>query len=242
MLRPSHTYGPNIARHYRGYRPDLHDRIVSGALKDQAFKAGLDIGCGTGRSSEALATVCQQVIGVDKSEDMLSQTKPMENIDFRTGTADQLPVETETVDLVSLAGVLPYLDLALCVDEIRRVCRREARVLVYDFLVDLDALDAWVPDDVDGKDNKHDHTLNLSAHPSFLTRDVTSTSHPLTLTPSEASHLLLSSERRFANLADRFSTKDPFPILLEELSMSFPVIGLTAKSWAALHALKNSEG
>ena len=55
---------------------DLWMNVVSSHVKDQRIKTILDLGCGTGRFSEALAVRFDaEVIGVDPSKKMLEQAR-----------------------------------------------------------------------------------------------------------------------------------------------------------------------
>ena len=59
-------YSPAVAAHYAAYRPPLHARLLARVLGDRGpFDVGLDVGCGTGRSTVALAAHCARVYGVD---------------------------------------------------------------------------------------------------------------------------------------------------------------------------------
>src|SRR5260370_7928180 len=55
---------------------NLWMNVVSSYVKDQCIKTILDLGCGTGRFSEALAIRFDaEVVGIDPSEKMLEQAR-----------------------------------------------------------------------------------------------------------------------------------------------------------------------
>lgn len=62
----------------------------------------LDIGCGTGRLSRALAGMCASVTGVDVSSDMVKKAKEdnanINNVEFVVGNGKQLPFVDNTFD------------------------------------------------------------------------------------------------------------------------------------------------
>lgn len=58
-------YDRLTAIHYSANRPPLHLGILRQYLPDRQFATGLDIGCGTGHSSVALAAFYQRVIALD---------------------------------------------------------------------------------------------------------------------------------------------------------------------------------
>jgi ubiquinone/menaquinone biosynthesis C-methylase UbiE len=70
---------PRLARAYALHRPAVHSailsRIVAALSSDFEAIAGLDIGCGAGASTLALARYARHVIGVDPSPAMLACTQ-----------------------------------------------------------------------------------------------------------------------------------------------------------------------
>ncbi|HEX3700630.1 MAG TPA: class I SAM-dependent methyltransferase [Phenylobacterium sp.] len=74
----------------------------------------IDLGCGTGRFSFGLAEAyAAQLIGVDPSEKMLAQAraKPANpEVSFRTGSAEQVPVESGWADLVFMSMVFHHIE------------------------------------------------------------------------------------------------------------------------------------
>ena len=59
-------YDETIAIHYAAYRPPLHEIILKKSLNSAGNpRIGLDIGCGTSRSSQALKEYCHYVVGID---------------------------------------------------------------------------------------------------------------------------------------------------------------------------------
>ncbi|MEO9894623.1 methyltransferase domain-containing protein [Aurantibacter sp.] len=69
----SADYDTINAEHYAAYRPPLHQVILEKCLQKKTHNIGLDIGCGTGNSSIALAKFCNRVIGIDPSKSMLER-------------------------------------------------------------------------------------------------------------------------------------------------------------------------
>lgn len=85
----------------------------------------LDLGCGTGRFTSALAdTFNCCVVAVDPSEAMLhvARQAPCKRLDWRVGTAEDIPLENGQVDLVFMSQVFHHLpNHAKALHEIRRV-------------------------------------------------------------------------------------------------------------------------
>ncbi|MGN6367105.1 MAG: ArsR/SmtB family transcription factor [Phycisphaerae bacterium] len=98
-----------------------------------------DIGTGTGAMLPLLAPHVRQVIAVDPSPAMLKNAKArardlnLENIDFRIGAVEALPVEKGTVDVALLALVLAYTsDPGGALREVQRILKPGAVVLIVD--------------------------------------------------------------------------------------------------------------
>jgi ubiquinone/menaquinone biosynthesis C-methylase UbiE len=86
----------------------------------------LDLGAGTGRFSQALQEAFNcKVIAVDPSEAMLAQGKGRwsdSSIEWRQGTAESIPLRTNSVELVWMCQVFHHLeDPVMAMREIRRV-------------------------------------------------------------------------------------------------------------------------
>jgi ArsR family transcriptional regulator len=96
-----------------------------------------DLGCGTGRTSAALAPFVRQVVAVDASAEMLTAARArlgaLPNVEVREGTLEAVPVASGTVDLALLVLVLHHLgDPTAVLKEARRVLRADGRLLVID--------------------------------------------------------------------------------------------------------------
>ena len=80
----SHNYSKSIAQHYAAYRPPLHEVILTSFLNAKnRFDKGLDIGCGNGYSSIALAKWCDQVYGIEVSQKMLETAKKHPKVHYQ---------------------------------------------------------------------------------------------------------------------------------------------------------------
>ena len=116
-----------------GYRRDLLDLVPDAVVErfvgvGNPFSLGephagwnvVDIGCGAGFDSQFAARFVGpqgRVVGVDLSEEMLAEARQgaavagLDNVEFRRGLAEALPVEPGWADLVISNGVL---NLAAC--------------------------------------------------------------------------------------------------------------------------------
>jgi SAM-dependent methyltransferase len=105
--------GAEIAARYTKVRPFFQDEVVERLRKFagvERFQRALDVGCGTGQSSIALAAVADHVTAVDASEDMLKHALLRPNVVYQLGFAEQLNFRAGEFDLVSAGSALHWFD------------------------------------------------------------------------------------------------------------------------------------
>lgn len=99
----------------------------------------VDLGCGTGQSTAALAPFVRRVIGIDQSTAMLKAAKKrtagLDNVELRQGSLEALPLEDASVDGALLLLALTYVsDPAPALAELARVLRPGGQAVVVDLL------------------------------------------------------------------------------------------------------------
>jgi ubiquinone/menaquinone biosynthesis C-methylase UbiE len=126
-----------MAAGYAQHRPPVHERVFellelrAGRLRvDRA----LDVGCGAGLSTRVLEGRASQVIGVDPSALMLRWAKTLvPAAGFLAASAEAIPLEDGSVDLVTAAGSLNYSESKAFFGEAARILTSEGRLVIYDF-------------------------------------------------------------------------------------------------------------
>lgn len=100
----------------------------------------LDVGTGTGRILELLATRADRAIGIDLSREMLAVARAnierlgLDNCQVRLGDMYEMPMPDSSADLVIFHQVLHFADDPLAaILETGRVLRPDGRVIVVDF-------------------------------------------------------------------------------------------------------------
>jgi SAM-dependent methyltransferase len=135
---PRYYLNARLADAYAFHRPPVHAAIwarvaAASAIEDRVTSA-LDIGCGAGASTAALAAYAQAVTGLDPSDAMLRRAREaLPDVLFVQGRADALPLEDGAYALVAAAGSLNYADPSAALAEISRVLRPLGRFVAYDF-------------------------------------------------------------------------------------------------------------
>jgi SAM-dependent methyltransferase len=96
----------------------------------------LDFGCGAGKNSMLLARRGAHAIGVDISASLIALARQRLGIngsspaaDFVVGSAHDLPLESESVDVVVGIAVLHHLNLELAAREVFRVLKNGGRAI-----------------------------------------------------------------------------------------------------------------
>lgn len=107
---------------------NLWMNVVASHAGDQHIQTILDLGCGTGRFSEALAArFGAYVIAVDPSEKMLEQARKKqrdERVCYQLGRGESIPIPDNSVDLIFMSMIFHHFDdPARAARECRRVLR-----------------------------------------------------------------------------------------------------------------------
>lgn len=130
-------------------RPPVHQRMLESVRLARPAGRALDVGCGAGVSTAALAPLAHRVIRLEPVPAMLAHRRSVAPAArFVIGAAERLPFAAASFDLVAAAGSLNYTDLTSALAEVARVLTPDGVFLVYDFSkgrssLTGDALAAW---------------------------------------------------------------------------------------------------
>jgi SAM-dependent methyltransferase len=112
---------------YRPIHPDSAiDTILLGLNPSQLVAA--DIGAGTGIGSRLLADRGVQVMAIEPNTDMRTAAKPHDKVKVVTGTAEQIPLETASVDLVVSFQAFHWFDFTKSLQEFQRILKPGGRL------------------------------------------------------------------------------------------------------------------
>jgi len=123
------------AERYAKGRPNVQAAAIRTfkefAKVTQPFKRCLDVGCGTGLSSVAVAEICDSVIGVDISEGMLAHATKHPKIQYQKSDAENLPFEDKTFDLITVGLAMHWFDQPAFLKEAERVLMLGGWLVIY---------------------------------------------------------------------------------------------------------------
>jgi ubiquinone/menaquinone biosynthesis C-methylase UbiE len=108
---------------------------VAGQVDERAVRTILDLGCGTGRFSPALATRFNaKVIGLDPSRKMLDQARSRRNhsgVFYVCGNGEAIPLLPNTVDLIFISMVFHHFKKPQqLARECARILKKSSRVFL----------------------------------------------------------------------------------------------------------------
>ena len=139
--RPVNPFAaPGVGVHYDRGRPYHHARtlerivtMVAGAMVGAShLDRGLDVACGTGMSTVALAGHADAVIGVDVSDEMMRSARRAPGVHYVLGRAELLPFRDATFDAATCCSGVHWFDQPRFFAELHRVLRPGSWVALYD--------------------------------------------------------------------------------------------------------------
>jgi SAM-dependent methyltransferase len=136
---------------YARGRPFHHRRSLArirAIVGDGPLTRALDVACGTGMSTIALAEQAPVAVGIDVSPEMLRAARPTEGATFMLASAELLPFADESLDAVTCCSGVHWFEQQRFFAELRRVLRHDGWVGLYDHyflgeMVDVPAFAEW---------------------------------------------------------------------------------------------------
>ncbi|CAF1303714.1 unnamed protein product [Adineta steineri] len=132
------------------HKTKLFDYIIDYYFNDKNTRKkiplALDIGCGNGQAAVDLSSFCERVIGIDVNADQIANAMPKHNVEYRCCPGEDLSfLQSNSIDLITIAKTLHWLDLDKCFKEIKRVLKPHTGVLAI-WTHTFDSLDSPVAD------------------------------------------------------------------------------------------------
>lgn len=124
------------ARLYASGRPDYstYAREVTRRLLGitKPVSRAVDVGCGTGISTLALVPLADSIIAIEPIPAMLNRAPQLPNVTYVLGSAEALPVESSSCDLIAVGSALHWFDKELFLREANRIAKPDAWLVIYD--------------------------------------------------------------------------------------------------------------
>ena len=123
------------AERYAQGRPYFHPLVIDrirGFLKLRGpVSIAVDVACGTGQSSLALADIATSVIATDLAVSMLAQAQVHEHIRYIEAPAEHLPIESHSADLITVSLAFHWFDRNRFLAEACRILRPDGTLVIY---------------------------------------------------------------------------------------------------------------
>ncbi len=138
----------NVAAGYQAFRPGypraLFEWLASVAPRSER---AVDLGCGTGQASVALAAHFDEVIALDPSAEQIARAEPHPRVSYRVAPAETTGLLASSADLVIAAQALHWFDPERLHPELARIARPGAVFAAFTY--DLCRVGSRVDDVVD---------------------------------------------------------------------------------------------
>lgn len=122
--------GADYAQFRPQYPPQLADWL---AQLPAARHLAVDVGCGSGQLTAALARQFDTVIGLDPSSSQLAHARTAANLHYACATAERLPLASAGADLLVAAQAAHWFDLPRFYAQVRQVAANGAAVALVSY-------------------------------------------------------------------------------------------------------------
>ncbi|MFI5454124.1 MAG: class I SAM-dependent methyltransferase [Isosphaerales bacterium] len=120
------------ADRYEAFRPTYPEALFAYLTSLCPFRdLAWDCATGNGQAAVAVAAYFRAVIATDASQKQIDQAHPRENVRYLVAPADAVSIDDASVDLITVAQALHWLDLPAFYAEVRRVARRACMIAVW---------------------------------------------------------------------------------------------------------------
>jgi len=119
---------------YDLYRPKVHDVVLQwleAAYPGKRYQRGLDVACGTGDSLQPLIKVCDEVIGIDTSDEMLAVAQN-KNLPVKKDSYCNIG-QFGTYNLISTCMAFHWFNYDLAVNAYKAASVKGTVWLIYNF-------------------------------------------------------------------------------------------------------------
>ncbi|XP_078507150.1 putative methyltransferase DDB_G0268948 [Lissotriton helveticus] len=102
--------------------------------KGRPYELAVDVGCGSGQSTNVLAAHFQKVVGIDISEAQIQEAKCVgspPNVSFLVAAAEKMPFEDSSVDLITASVAAHWFNMKEFMTEVDRLLKPNGCLALY---------------------------------------------------------------------------------------------------------------
>lgn len=114
------SYDPSQYTDFRPQYPELLFEYLKNLVGEGLV---LDCGCGSGQGTQGLSHYFKCVIATDLSFELLSQATAFPNVYYIQSSAEQLPIRSNSLDLICVAQAIHWFSFNDFYREVRRVLK-----------------------------------------------------------------------------------------------------------------------
>jgi len=133
-LFTSEKQSEHYAKYRIGYPPATFEKIREYCAEtSNDFELAVDVACGTGQGTVALAKFFKKVVGIDVSPTQIANCRTdVQNVSFQVGPAEDLSqFQNSSVDLVTIAQAFHYTNSELFFKEVSRILKPGGSFVIY---------------------------------------------------------------------------------------------------------------
>nr|XP_054763293.1 putative methyltransferase DDB_G0268948 [Lytechinus pictus] len=128
--------------HYVKFRPTYPDELfhkITSFLSEKVpppHQLLVDVGCGSGQGTYGLSSQFEHVIGFDVSPaqvEAATKANTAPNVEFKVSPAEVLPLEDQSVDLITCSQAVHWFDFHAFCEECRRVLKRSGCLAITNY-------------------------------------------------------------------------------------------------------------
>jgi SAM-dependent methyltransferase len=122
------------SKQYAQYRPKYPDEIYTyfSSIVSEHLLAW-DCGTGNGQAAVGLAQHFEKVYATDASDEQIAHAYPHTRVEYRVGNAEQVALDTASVDVVTVAQAVHWFDFDKFYAEVKRVLKPKGILAVWTY-------------------------------------------------------------------------------------------------------------
>lgn len=123
---------------YSKYRPSYSTKLFETIYNfheqnNGEFNLAVDIGTGTGQVAVELSNKFKKIYGIDNLEEMINNAIKKDNIIYKLSSAENLPFENNSVDMITVATAFHYFNHDEFFNEAKRILKENGTLAIFGY-------------------------------------------------------------------------------------------------------------